>query len=59
MQFGREFEARFLARGGREPQHRATLNLGWEVLSVLPRDELTRVSEEEIKAHYRSSGRGI
>ncbi len=60
MQFGREFEARFLAQEeGENRSIEATLNLGWEALSVLPRDELTRVSEEEINTHYRSSGRGI
>jgi V/A-type H+-transporting ATPase subunit B len=29
-----------------------TLSVGWRVLSVLPQDELTRVSEEEIEQYY-------
>ena len=29
-----------------------TLDLGWELLSILPRGELTRVSDETLAAHY-------
>jgi hypothetical protein len=29
-----------------------TLDLGWQVLSMLPRSELTRVSEELLDRHY-------
>ena len=30
-----------------------TLDLGWRLLSILPRSELDRLSDEEIALHYR------
>ena len=30
-----------------------TLNIGWRLLSTLPKEELTRVSLEEIEQYYR------
>ena len=29
-----------------------TLDLGWDLLSMLPESELDRVDEEHLKAHY-------
>ena len=29
-----------------------TLDIGWRLLSMLPQEELTRVSQEEIKQYY-------
>ena len=49
MRFGREFESRFVTQTERENRTiRDTLALGWELLSMLPEHELTRVSREEI-----------
>ena len=54
LQFGEEFERRFLAQKEYEDRTIAqTLDLGWDVISVLPREELHRLSEEELKEHYR------
>ncbi|HOG48128.1 MAG TPA: V-type ATP synthase subunit B, partial [Anaerolineae bacterium] len=54
LRFGSEFERRFIGQGEREDRSiEATLDLGWEVLSILPRGELRRVTPEEIDAHYR------
>jgi V/A-type H+-transporting ATPase subunit B len=56
LEFGAAFERRFIAQ---EPQEgrslEQTLDLGWECLSSLPRDELTRVTAEEIDRYL---GRG-
>ncbi len=53
LEFGQAFEQRFLRQGTDENRSiEMTLDLGWEVLSILPRDELTRVSEENLDAHY-------
>jgi V/A-type H+-transporting ATPase subunit B len=53
LDFGRAFEREFVAQGERENRSiLATLDLAWRVLSVLPRDELTRVTQEEIRAHF-------
>ncbi|MBD3246580.1 MAG: V-type ATP synthase subunit B [Candidatus Omnitrophica bacterium] len=54
LRFGDEFERRFLSQ---DPAQRRDLEegltLGWDVLSLLPPDELVRVKEEEIKMHYK------
>ena len=59
LTFGDVFERRFLNQGREESRSVAqTLDIGWETLSVLPRDELTRVTEEQIAAHYVESEEG-
>jgi V/A-type H+/Na+-transporting ATPase subunit B len=53
LKFGEALEHRFLSQGEFENRSIATtLDLGWEVLSLLPRDELHRVSDEMLKQHY-------
>ena len=54
LKFGEALEHRFLSQGEFENRSiETTLELGWEVLSLLPRDELHRVSDEMLKQHYR------
>jgi V/A-type H+-transporting ATPase subunit B len=54
LRFGQVFENRFLSQGRNQRRTmEETLDLGWEVLSALPRDELTRVTTAEIETHYR------
>ncbi len=54
LAFGEAFEQRFVAQGRDEARGiTETLDLGWEVLSLLPASELTRVSREELETHYR------
>ena len=49
LEFAEGFESRFLTQGKDENRTiEETLSLGWELLSVLPRSELTRMSEDEI-----------
>lgn len=53
LRFGEALEQRFLSQG--EFENRpigTTLEIGWEVLSLLPREELHRVSENLLKIHY-------
>jgi V/A-type H+-transporting ATPase subunit B len=53
LKFGEAFEERFLSQ--REDEDRSigeTLDIGWKVVSILPKEELHRVTEEEIAAHY-------
>jgi len=53
LKFGQAFEREFLGQGATENRTvEETLNVGWRVLSILPREELTRVSEEEIAQYY-------
>ncbi len=54
LTFGQAFEERFVAQGQEENRSiQETLDLGWDVLAHLPSSELTRVTPEEIRAHYR------
>jgi len=49
LRFGERFEAEFLAQG--EDENRSigeTLDIGWRLLSILPREELIRVSRKFI-----------
>lgn len=46
LTFGERFEREFLAQGERENRSiEQTLDIGWKVLSVLPREELLRIPE--------------
>ncbi len=54
LEFGESFERRFLSQGFSESRNiEETLDLGWEVLSHLPQEELTRVSKEEIERYMK------
>ena len=53
LKFGSEFERRFLNQGEYENRSlETTLDIGWDVLSVLPRSELRRVKDEMLDARY-------
>lgn len=50
--FADEFESRYVAQGEEEDRSiEETLNLGWELLSYLPRNELKRVRDEYIEKY--------
>ncbi len=54
LKFGRAFEREFINQGFTENRTiEQTLNIGWRLLSMLPQEELTRVSLDEIKQYYR------
>ncbi len=56
LKFGRAFEQTFIGQGVTENRSTEdTLTLGWRMLSLLPREELTRVSEAEIERCYLGS----
>ncbi len=53
LKFGDAFEKEFLSQAFDEDRSiEQTLDLGWDVLSVLPRDELHRITEDEIRKYY-------
>ncbi len=55
MKFGSEFEKRFLNQGFDENRSMDdTLELAWDLLSLLPESELDRMNSELIKKHYRN-----
>lgn len=54
MEFGRAFEEKFINQGYDENRTiDQTLDLGWELLSMLPESELDRVDEDVLKEHYK------
>ena len=54
LRFGEEFERKFINQGMNEERSiEETLNIGWEVLSILPRSELYRLTEEELNKYYK------
>ncbi len=53
LKFGKGFEQEFVNQGPQENRTIAeTLTIGWRLLSLLPRDELTRVRESELDQYY-------
>lgn len=55
VQFGRRFEHEFIAQGDREDRSlEQTLDLGWRLLSTLPRSELGRVSDALLDKYYQT-----
>jgi V/A-type H+/Na+-transporting ATPase subunit B len=53
LKFGEAFEAKFLSQ--REDEDRSieeSLTIGWKVISMLPKEELHRINEEEIAKYY-------
>ncbi len=60
LQFGRAFETQFLAQ--RADENRAvteSLDRGWQLLGLLPEEELTRVTEEQLRRHLPLSERSL
>ncbi|MBC7120415.1 MAG: V-type ATP synthase subunit B [Candidatus Methanosuratus sp.] len=54
LRFGDAFEQRFLSQRFDENRDlETTLSLAWEMLSLLPESELTRISDRFVKQYYR------
>ncbi|MCM1543956.1 MAG: V-type ATP synthase subunit B [Ruminococcus sp.] len=54
LSFGREFERVFINQGATENRTiEQTLNLGWELLSMLPKSELDRVDDKYLELYYK------
>ncbi len=54
LNFGQVFETKFVNQGYNERRTlEESLEKGWDIISILPEEELVRISEEQIKKHYR------
>ncbi|MDD2703496.1 MAG: V-type ATP synthase subunit B [Candidatus Omnitrophica bacterium] len=54
LKFGEDFERKFLCQDYYERRTlEEGLDLGWEVISLLPKDELTRIKEEYLNEFYK------
>jgi V/A-type H+-transporting ATPase subunit B len=53
MEFGENFEREFVSQGKNEDRSiEETLDLGWKALSLLPAEELHRVTDEELEKYF-------
>jgi len=55
LKFADRFEKQFIGQG--ETSDRTihnTIDLAWELLSILPKDALTRVSEAQLEKYYQT-----
>ena len=53
LEFGKEFEERYIGQGRTENRSMIeTLNLGWELLGLLPKEELDRIDTKIIDKYY-------
>ena len=55
MKFGKEFEKQFINQGNENRTIEQTLDLGWKLLSMLPKSELERLDNELIEKYYKES----
>jgi V/A-type H+-transporting ATPase subunit B len=53
LEYGNLFERKFVGQSADENRSvEETLNIAWEVVSVLPKTELQRVKEDQIEQYY-------
>ncbi len=52
LKFADEFEKRFINQGSENRSIDESLNIAWSILSLLPRSELTRLSNDQIDKYY-------
>lgn len=54
LKFGRAFERQFIHQEPTENRSmEQTLDIGWKLISMLPKEELTRLTQEEINTYYQ------
>ena len=53
LEFGKRFEQEFIAQGQAENRTiTQTLDLGWELLRMLPREDLDRIDDKTVEKYY-------
>jgi len=59
LKFGNAMEEQFFTQGEYEDRSiEQTLDLGWKILSILPKEELYRIKDEFIEKYFPSSNEG-
>ena len=54
LEFGKAFEERYIGQGPNENRTiEETLDLGWELLRILPKEELDRVDTKILDVYYK------
>ena len=52
LKFSREFELHMIGQGRTRRTIEETLELGWQLLSIIPKEELTRITKDTIDRYY-------
>ncbi len=56
LKFGKEFEGRFVTQGREENRSiEQTLELGWDLLGMFPKEELDRMDPKMVEKYYRKT----
>ena len=56
MEFGKAFESKFLMQGQFENRSiNETLDIGWKLLSMLPKSELDRIPDDVLEKYYQGN----
>ena len=59
LAFGKAFESRFIGQGPTENRTiLETLDIGWELLGMLPREELDRIDTKILDQYYKPADTG-
>ncbi len=53
LKFAEEFENKFINQENIERSIKDTLNLGWELFNILPKESLTRIRQEFVEKYYK------
>lgn len=53
LKFAEEFENKFINQENIERSIKDTLNLGWELFNILPKESLTRIKTEFVEKYYK------
>ena len=60
LKFADEFEARFVKQGPNENRSIAeTLDIGWDLMRMLPRQELKRISDKNAAKYLKTAGQAV
>ena len=56
LKFGEEFERRYIGQGSAENRTMMeTLDLGWELLGLLPKEELDRIDTKLVEKYWKDT----
>ena len=59
LKFAEAFEQEFVNQGPAERSLKETLDLGWSLMSLLPKGRLTRIKPEFVQRYYRGKEEGV
>ena len=58
LKFADEFEKKFITQGDENRSLERTLEIGWELMSMLPEEELKRINRDYFKKYHPAYKKG-